>query len=403
MLGRLFGRGTPPISESPQYLDGRKYEKQLLHDDASTNNMRVYDVDVDFAGASEYIHTAEVGAMKKKGSTPIVIMHGYGNGIGYLFQNLVPLSKLLPNRKIFGIDMLGFGLSSRPDWDSYMKKTEPPPSDLPQSVATAESWFVDSLESWRKAQKIDKMVLCGHSMGGYLSVAYSERYPERVEKLVLLSPVGVPYHDAEKSRKRMAQAPLKFRMLIKTVRFFWGLGATPMSVLRTMPEGQGKQLVDGYVYNRLRGLEDKHKAALSGYFYSINSLPGSGEYCLHKLLKVGAYARVPLVDRITNLKVNAIHFLYGQHDWMDLHGGLQVQEDLERTRGGDGGCSVRVVNGAGHLLMLENAAETNKIIANCVEGKKDKNDGSFRHHGQYDKSEWVRPEKTTDKLGEVRV
>merc|ERR1712118_590182 len=115
--------------------------------------------------------------------------------------------------------MGGFGLSSRPDWDSYMKKTEPPPSDLPQSVATAESWFVDSLESWRKAQKIDKMVLCGHSMGGYLSVAYSGRYPERVEKLVLLSPVGVPYHDAEKSRKRMAQAPLKFRMLIKTVRF----------------------------------------------------------------------------------------------------------------------------------------------------------------------------------------
>ena len=36
------------------------------------------------------------------------------------------------------------------------------------------------------------MILAGHSFGGYMSVAYTEKYPQHVDKLILLSPVGVP-------------------------------------------------------------------------------------------------------------------------------------------------------------------------------------------------------------------
>ncbi len=82
--------------------------------------------------------------------------------------------------------LLGFGLSSRPDFYDSIQST----GKEPTSVEGAESFFVDSLEEWRKAQNIEKMVLAGHSMGGYLSVAYTEKYPERVSKLILISPVG---------------------------------------------------------------------------------------------------------------------------------------------------------------------------------------------------------------------
>ena len=51
---------------------------------------------------------------------------------------------------------------------------------------------MESLEYWRAANKIEKMVLAGHSMGGYLSVAYCEKYPQRVDRLLLLSPAGIP-------------------------------------------------------------------------------------------------------------------------------------------------------------------------------------------------------------------
>lgn len=37
--------------------------------------------------------------------------------------------------------------------------------------------------------RVEKMTLCGHSLGGYMGVAYAEKYPERLERLVLVSPV----------------------------------------------------------------------------------------------------------------------------------------------------------------------------------------------------------------------
>lgn len=44
-----------------------------------------------------------------------------------------------------------------------------------QYVASTETtlWFVDSLEEWRKAKKLDQFVLLGHSLGGYVAARYA--------------------------------------------------------------------------------------------------------------------------------------------------------------------------------------------------------------------------------------
>lgn len=51
-----------------------------------------------------------------------------------------------------------------------------------------ENHFIDSLEDWRKKIGLEKMTLAGHSLGGYFATCYSKKYPERVEKLYLISP-----------------------------------------------------------------------------------------------------------------------------------------------------------------------------------------------------------------------
>lgn len=56
---------------------------------------------------------------------------------------------------------------------------------------TYEDFYVESLEKYRIAKKLDKFHLLGHSFGGYLSLCYSLKYPEHVESLTLVSPVGV--------------------------------------------------------------------------------------------------------------------------------------------------------------------------------------------------------------------
>ena len=35
-----------------------------------------------------------------------------------------------------------------------------------------------TMEEWRKAMDIDKMVLCAHSLGAYMSAIYALKYPQ---------------------------------------------------------------------------------------------------------------------------------------------------------------------------------------------------------------------------------
>lgn len=67
------------------------------------------------------------------------------------------------------------------------------PSPPPLSLSLSLSLSLFLWGRWRQANKVDKMVLCGHSLGGYLSVCYAEKYPQRIDKLVLASPVRFPH------------------------------------------------------------------------------------------------------------------------------------------------------------------------------------------------------------------
>lgn len=122
-----------------------------------------------------------------KKETKIVLAHGYGAGSAFFFQNIKSMAEI-PDSRLYVLDWLGMGRSSRPNFHIPSSETKSTDS----RVAAAESFFVSSLEDWRNKMGLEKMVLVGHSLGGYLSLAYALRYPSRVERLVLVSPVGIP-------------------------------------------------------------------------------------------------------------------------------------------------------------------------------------------------------------------
>ena len=125
--------------------------------------------------------------------TPLVLVHGFGGGVGLWAMNVDNLSQ---NRTVYAFDVLGFGRSSRPQLSSDPEE--------------AEEQFVDSIEQWREKIGLDKFVLLGHSLGGYLASSYTIKYPARVKHLILADPWGFPVKPSEDNIHRHIPVWVKF-------------------------------------------------------------------------------------------------------------------------------------------------------------------------------------------------
>ena len=286
---------------------------------------------------------------------PLVLLHGYANGALYFYRNLHGLSRHFPT--VYSVDMLGWGLSSRPE---FVTRDD--------SVEAAEDFFVEGLEAWREANGIDTMILGGHSLGGYISVAYCERYPDRVAKLLLLSPVGVQeMADPASGNSRSTVQKVAYGV----AKSFFDNGWTPGALIRTVGEWKGRIGVERYVDNRLPVVKcPQERTALIGYLYNNAVLPPSGEGCLNRLLLPGTYAINPVCHRIPKLKVDDVVFIYGEKDWMDPRAGLDVERNCRQRRAeGDldvPNVTVHAVRNAGHLLMIENWEGLNAaVVLSC--------------------------------------
>ncbi len=143
-----------------------------------------------------------------KSSTPLVILHGVGGAIpAYhkLYSTSVPqYGHLFKDRCIYSLDMPGFGLSTRLEFiseseideerekleqiDDKKKRQEELEKFESRIADECELKMVEEIEKWRVEMNINKMILLGHSFGGYISSAYATRYSKHVEQLVLLEP-----------------------------------------------------------------------------------------------------------------------------------------------------------------------------------------------------------------------
>ncbi|KAI0676948.1 alpha/beta-hydrolase [Trametes maxima] len=292
-----------------------------------------------------------------------VLLHGYGAGLGFFFQNFPALGKWAGKRgtSVYAVDWLGMGRSARVPFQVKAKR-----EDIDGRVREAESFFVDSLED----------------------VAYALRYPTRVNKLILLSPAGIPRdpnssvpsreltdsqetgasgHDSpepadskrvEDLRSSQQDAQRRESRGRKVLTYLWEQGWSPFQVVRSTMFW-GPMLVGKYSSRRFIGLSEEDTRAMHDYILNITLAKGSGEYCISHLLAPGAHARRPMVDRIAALKI-PITFVYGDHDWMDPEGG---KESVERLRqAGNGLGRMYMIPHAGHHVYLDNPKAMNDLL-----------------------------------------
>ncbi|KAG0565652.1 hypothetical protein KC19_7G004400 [Ceratodon purpureus] len=268
----------------------------------------------------------------------IVLVHGYGASQGFFFRNFDALASKF---RVLAIDQLGWGASSRPDFTC--KTTE-----------ETESWFIDSLEEWRKAKNLDDFILLGHSLGGYIATRYALKYPEHVKHLVLVGSAGF-----NAGSDRLMQFKSTWKGAV--ANFIWESNFTPQAVVRGLgPWGPG--LVKNYASNRFGGkwgsgstLTDEESKKISDYMYHTLAARASGELCLKYIFSLGALARTPLVDSAPDLKVPT-SFIYGIEDWMDYRGAVAARQRMNVP------CEIIRVPKGGHFVFMDNAPKFHDAV-----------------------------------------
>ena len=130
------------------------------------------------------LHVADSG----KGDKCVVLLHGYLESM-YVWDDFTPL--LTPEVRVITVDIPGHGISQVLGEKHTMEQ------------------MADVLRDMLDALGIEKCTMAGHSMGGYVALAFCARHKERLDGVVLLSSTPNPDTDAKKENRQREIALVK--------------------------------------------------------------------------------------------------------------------------------------------------------------------------------------------------
>ena len=111
---------------------------------------------------------------------PIILVHGFGEDSRIWEHQLKPL---VEKYQVFLPDLPGAGKS------------------FYQPGLSIET-MADDLAEILDHEKIEKVVMAGHSMGGYVTLAFAEKYPGRLKGLSLIHSTAFPDTEQKKEARR---------------------------------------------------------------------------------------------------------------------------------------------------------------------------------------------------------
>ncbi len=114
------------------------------------------------------IHCLTAG---ERGSS-VLLLHGGGSDSSSLSYGL-SIASISQSHRVFAPDWPGYGKSDKPD------------------IKYSQEFYINLLEHIMNVLDLEKANLVGISMGGGISLGFSLRLPERVEKLVLVDSHGL--------------------------------------------------------------------------------------------------------------------------------------------------------------------------------------------------------------------
>ncbi|MBL7208964.1 MAG: alpha/beta fold hydrolase [Dehalococcoidia bacterium] len=258
---------------------------------------------IDLAGrATHYIEKGE--------EEPVILLHGFFYD-SYLWASNIDV--LAEKFKIYALDLWGFGYSTRE------------PMDYGYQL------YVDQVLMFMDSLGIQRASLVGQSMGGGTAILFCVQHRQRVNKLLLVDPGGMPN-----------PLPLagKFLTLPRVGEFLVGLSTNAV---------RRKYLADFFVHNK--GL------ITEGYFENVtrfHKIKGTTEALLMILRKHFFDKLSDEIRRLAQMDV-PILIVWGREDKaIPLRCGEEMHRILK-------GCRLEIIDDAGHVPNYERPEVFNQL------------------------------------------
>ena len=258
------------------------------------------------------------------GDDVLLLIHGLGSNAKGWLRNIPELSR---EHRVIAVDLPGYGVSDK----GYYKYTL--------------SFYAEVLNELLDGLRIDQATWIGHSMGGQIAMVAALNHPDRVSRLVLISPAGFEaFTDGEGDWMRRVVSPDLVRDT--TIR---GIAVNLKSNFHHAPSEADFMITDRI---QVRGAKDFEK------------------YCYAVAENVEAMLDEPVLDRLGEISQPTL-VLFGKNDNLIpnryLHGGHTADVAV---KGADQipGAKLVLLPKCGHFVQFEKPEDTNtEVLKFCRE------------------------------------
>lgn len=212
-----------PVSENSKPVPS---QTGALHPELTNYNYPFSVNFFEFDSQVQKMHMAYIdSAAGKPNGRTVVLLHGKNFSAAYWAPTIRALND--EGYRVIAPDQIGFGKSTKPDHYQYSF----------QQLAMNTHALLKSLG-------ITRASLIGHSMGGMLAIRYSLMFPESVEKLALVNPIGLedwkllaPYRTIEESYQAELKATPESVKQYQSTAYFAGDWKPEYDTLIEVPVG----------------------------------------------------------------------------------------------------------------------------------------------------------------------
>ena len=258
----------------------------------------------------------------QRDGTPVIFLHG-SSGSLHVFEQMI--GQLGGGYRFISYDHPGHGLTGPHPANDY-----------------SYAGYAQILDLVRSKLDLDRFVLVGHSMGGWIAWRYAAEHPEAVDALVLISAAGMPARDEDPDIKLGLG-----QQLMQTSYGRW------LSEL-TMPRHMIRSATESAIYD-----DDLVSDELVDQFWELMRYPGNRQaFSIRSQLGRDLH----LAHLANSIKAQTL-LIWGDRDTFVMpSAALSFSERIEQSE-------IALLPEVGHLPMLESPIGTKTAIEQFLDQK----------------------------------